>query len=201
MLGTPSIPRYLSQAHGKLVLVMSVTGDNATGADNQQERLFSRRGPEDIPAELGYYFAGFADGEGSFNVSFRRRRDYRIPWKVSLSFNVSQKDTKILELFQRIIGCGTLRFRRDGVCYFEVTDLKDILEKVIPFFGRFPILSRRRRDFLVFVEIARLMDTGMHLTREGIERILVLRDPMNNGGKRKYSNQEILEAFENAGAG
>ena len=191
----------MSVPPGMLVLVRFMTGDNATGADNQQERLSSRRGPTSVPDELGYYFAGFADGEGSFNVSFRRRKDYRLPWKVSLSFNVSQKDTKVLRLFQEVMGCGTLRFRKDGVCYFEVTNLEDIIAVVIPFFIRFPLLSERKKNFQIFVEIAMLMDQGMHLTKEGIERIIVLRDPMNNGGKRKYSNNEILDAFQGASAG
>ena len=45
-----------------------------------------------VPLRIGYYLTGFADGEGSFNVSFRPRGDYKDPWKVSLCFNVSQKD-------------------------------------------------------------------------------------------------------------
>lgn len=59
--------------------------------------------------ELGYYLAGFTDGEGSFNVVFRPRKDYKMPWKVSLCFNISQKDKVILSLFKRYLGCGTLR--------------------------------------------------------------------------------------------
>ena len=45
-----------------------------------------------IPPRIGFYLAGFADGEGSFNVSFRPRNDYSLPWKISLCFNISQKD-------------------------------------------------------------------------------------------------------------
>jgi hypothetical protein len=56
--------------------------------------------PKQIPSDLGNYLAGFADGEGSFNVSFRKREDYKIPWKISLAFNVSQKDPVILNLIQ-----------------------------------------------------------------------------------------------------
>ena len=47
----------------------------------------------EIPPNIGYYLAGFTDGEGSFNVSFRPRSDYVFPWKVSLCFNVSQRET------------------------------------------------------------------------------------------------------------
>ncbi len=47
---------------------------------------------KEIPERIGHYLAGFADGEGSFNLSFRKRKDYSMPWKVSLCFNVSQRD-------------------------------------------------------------------------------------------------------------
>ena len=114
-----------------------------------------------VPAEVGYYLAGFTDGEGSFNISFRPRQDYPIPWKVSVSFNVSQKDRVILALFKRYLGCGTLRGRPDGVWYFEVTNLNAVVENVIPFFERFPFLSaKKKRDFAKFKQIVALMQKG-----------------------------------------
>ena len=43
---------------------------------------------ENIPVNIGHYLAGFADGEGSFNISFRPRNDYKMPWKISPCFNI-----------------------------------------------------------------------------------------------------------------
>lgn len=146
-----------------------------------------------VPLEIGYYLAGFADGEGSFNVSFRPRPDYQVPWKVSVSFNVSQKDRIILALFKRYLGCGTLRGRPDGVWYFEVTNLNAVTENVIPFFERFRFLSaKKKRDFAKFKQIVDLIQKGSHLTRDGIRQILIIRSDMNDGGKRRYTHEEIL---------
>ena len=146
-----------------------------------------------VPSEIGYYLAGFTDGEGSFNVSFRPRRDYPVPWKVSLSFNVSQKDRVILALFKTHLGCGTLRGRPDGVWYFEVTNINAIVENVIPFFERFPFLSaKKKRDFAKFKQIVALIQSGAHLTADGIREILEIRNDMNDGGKRRYAHEVIL---------
>jgi hypothetical protein len=140
--------------------------------------------------------AGFTDGEGSFNVSFRPRPDYQVPWKVSVSFNVSQKDRVILALFKRYLGCGTLRSRPDGVWYYEVTNLNAVVENVIPFFERFGFLSaKKKRDFFKFKQIVSLMQKGAHLTPNGIREILEIRDDMNDGGKRRYSHSEILASL------
>lgn len=149
-----------------------------------------------VPPEIGYYLAGFADGEGSFNISFRPRNDYQVPWKVSVSFNVSQKDRVILALFKRYLGCGTLRGRPDGVWYYEVTNLNAVIENVIPFFERFGFLSaKKKRDFSKFKQIVAVMKKGAHLTPDGIREILSIREEMNDGGKRRYSHAEILASL------
>ena len=151
-----------------------------------------------IPPRIGYYLAGFADGEGSFNVTFRRRQDYRMPWKVSLCFNVSNRDKVILALFKRYLQCGTLRQREDGIWYYEVNNFNAIRDHVIPFFEQFRFLSaKKKRDFSKFKKIARIIEEGGHTTEEGIREILRIRREMNDGGagRRKYDDAEILQAF------
>ena len=149
------------------------------------------------PPHIGYYLAGFADGEGSFNFSFRPRPDYRMPWKVSACFNISQKDKVILALFKRHLRCGTLRARPDGIWYFEVNNLNAIRENVIPFFRRFGFLSaKKKKDFQIFQTVVSLIEKDEHLTKSGIVSILRLRNEMNYGGKRKYADDEILSSFD-----
>ena len=150
-----------------------------------------------MKAETGYYLAGFADGEGSFNASFRPRQDYRLPWKVSLCFNISQKDKVMLTLFKRYLGCGTLRGRPDGVWYYEVNNFNAIWDNVIPFFRRYNFLSaKKKRDFAKFCEIAEIIKRGEHIREDGIRKIIEIRREMNDGGKRKYSEKEILSKFQ-----
>ena len=150
-----------------------------------------------IPLKIGYYLAGFVDGEGSFNVSFRKRNDYKIPWKISLCFNISQKDKVILALFKQHLKCGTLRGRPDGVWYYEVNNLTAIGNNVIPFFRKFNFLSaKKKKDFAKFQQLYKLIIDGEHLNLTGIKKILEIRREMNSGGKRKYTEHEILEVLE-----
>ena len=152
-----------------------------------------------VPPRIGYYLAGFTDGEGSFNVSFRKRGDYAMPWKVSLCFNVSQRDKVILALFVEHLKCGTMQTRADGVWYYEVNTFIAIVQNVIPFFDQFGFLSaKKQRDFAKFKQIARLIQEGWHLSKEGIHEILTIRREMNDGGamRRKYSDDSIVELFE-----
>lgn len=151
---------------------------------------------KDINSRIGYYLAGFADGEGCFYVSFRPRSDYKIGWKISLCFNVSQKETLILAMFKKNLGCGKLRSRKDGMWYYEVNNFNSIVENVIPFFRKFSFLSlKKKNDFANFQQIAELVKNGKHLTPLGLEEILNIRKRFNRNNYR-YSDSFILNKIK-----
>jgi hypothetical protein len=151
---------------------------------------------QSIDPAIGYYIAGFVDGEGSFNLKFRPRPDFSLGWKVSLTFNVSQKDEVILALIKRHIGCGTIFQKGGGVWMYEVNNLKSLHNQVIPFFRRFGFLSaKKKRDFQIFCDMSNMFLSGSHLTCDGVQELLKLRRNMNDGGKRKFSEEEILASL------
>lgn len=152
-----------------------------------------------IKPEQGWYLSGFADGEGSFNVSLRRRPDHHMLWQVILTFNVSQKEEYILAMFKKVLGCGRLQARPDGVFYYVVSNPRSIIEKVIPFFNHFPFWSqKKRRNFAIFKKIARLMAEKKHLVAEGLDEIIRLREKLNEGRgrKRKYTFADYRQSVE-----
>jgi hypothetical protein len=169
-----------------------VSSDNPSGADNQQERLAHSAWLDRIPDDVGHYVAGFVDGEGSFNVPIRRERDRCMPWRVALTFNVSQIGTEVLDHLRSVFGVVTIRGRPDGVYYFEITKLTDLEERVFPFFERFPLRGPKRNDLAVFRQVAQLVRRREHLSPRGVERILEMRRSMNRGGKRRRPDREIL---------
>jgi hypothetical protein len=151
---------------------------------------------KNISLKDGYYIAGFVDGEGSFNVSLKKRNDYEKDWKITSSFNISQKDRVILSWIKDIFGCGTLRERKDGVVYYEVTNISSLIEKVIPFFIKFNFISaNKKRNFSIFKRIVEIMSKKEHLKPEGFRQILELRETLNEGKgrKRKYNLIDIIK--------
>jgi len=153
-----------------------------------------------IRPETGYYLAGFADGEGSFNVSLRKREDHTMGWQIVLTFNVSQKESYILSQFKKIFGCGKLVQRKcDGLYMYSVTNPTSLKEKVIPFFRRFRFLSQtKKRNFSIFCQITKLVFSKKHLNREGFREIVQLREKLNRGRgrRRKYKMNDIVVSFQ-----
>ena len=177
---------------------MSDSTKNVFSAVNQQERP-QEEWLNQIPQELGYYLAGFVDGEGSFNVSLRQKPDYRIKWQVVLSFNVSQRDLTNLISLKEILGCGIIKRRRDGVHSLDITTPSNVILKVIPFFRIFPLRSEKAKtNFAIFCKIAALMNIGNHKHKEGLKEIVSIRETLNVGAgrTRKYNQADVLKTLE-----
>ena len=150
-----------------------------------------------IPVYLGWYFAGFADGEGSFNVSLKKDSEYQVHWHIEPSFNVSQRDVTILALMKRYLGVGTIRRRKDGVYYYEVRNYRALQERIIPFFEKFHFFSAtKKKNFSIFRAIVALMYQNAHVNPQGLKKILVLRERLNkgHGRKRKYSLDDYIDS-------
>ena len=146
--------------------------------------------------KLGFFLAGFVEGEGSFNVSLRKKSDYKVGWQVVMSFNVSQRDSTLLQILQEELGCGIIKVRTfDGLYSFDTTSPQDIIHKVIPFFKKYPVLSTsKKKNFAIFCQIAELMNKGEHKDMIGLRKILELREKINEGkGRtRKYGIHDVL---------
>nr|YP_009367794.1 putative LAGLIDADG homing endonuclease [Neodangemannia microcystis]YP_009367835.1 putative LAGLIDADG homing endonuclease [Neodangemannia microcystis]ARK14804.1 putative LAGLIDADG homing endonuclease [Neodangemannia microcystis]ARK14808.1 putative LAGLIDADG homing endonuclease [Neodangemannia microcystis] len=146
-----------------------------------------------VPDQFGYYIAGFADGEGSFNCSFRGRKDYLIGWKITPVFNIRQKEKPILEIIRKYLDCGKIRFRSDGVFVYEVTTFKHLEDKVVPFFKKFNFLSdKKKKDFSIFIRMLKILKKPS-VTYDDVVDLLELRKlqtPSNT--RRKFKEQEIL---------
>lgn len=190
MLETPSIFKYSPARAVKILKCGQSAG--------KTRKIGATIGRMIVPPTIGWYLSGFSDGEGSFNVSLRQRPDHKLQWQVVLTFNVAQRDISNLRLLQKYLQCGRLQRRSDGVHYFVVTNYIDLVEKVFPFFERFPFQSESKiRNFAVFKQAANIVYSGEHLTHEGFMKIVDLREKLNEGKgrKRKYEKSHVAKDF------
>jgi hypothetical protein len=144
---------------------------------------------------LSAYISGYADGEGCFSVSIAPRATLVVGWEVRPSFSVSQNGDRaeVLHALQAHFGCGSIRpDRSDMTLKWETRKLGDLVERVIPHFIRYPLLSAKQLDFERFAFVCRLMADGEHRTREGLIKIVSIVRGMNPSGRRRYDADELL---------
>ncbi|MDQ5911832.1 MAG: hypothetical protein QG568_44, partial [Patescibacteria group bacterium] len=77
--------------------------------------------------------------------------------------------------------------------------ISSLKEKIIPFFKKFNFISSRKKtNFSIFKDIVEQMFNGEHLNKEGFQRIIQLRESLNEGKgrKRKYVLSDVIKAEE-----
>ena len=193
MLETPvRILQYFSECVTRMSYAVAMESDNLTGdPDNQQGRLES-------------YLSGFADGEGTFSIGLSRRPDLRNGFQLVHEFRVSQnlERASILEHFVKVLGCGSIRpnhrgHASDRSMVYVVRRRSDLIETVIPFFRRNPLLSEKRRSFSIFATVVEAMAAQRHHTREGFIELVKLAYPMNGeGAYRKWPLSTVIRRPE-----
>ena len=144
------------------------------------------------------YICGITDGEGCFTINIREWKKNRTGFSVSLCFCISlvKKDKYALEVVKNALDCGTIvhKSNRQGrvqsEVQFHVTNMKDINEKVIPFFNTHPLIIKAPM-FKLWKIAAKLINLKRHLNKEGLFEIAVIRDKMNKKKVKKYTYEEL----------
>jgi hypothetical protein len=140
------------------------------------------------PVVANEYVVGLTDGEGCFYVNTWKSSAYKAGYGVQLHFHLKmqEKDKPLLEKIKNTLDCGAVYFQKEKrlnhcQCYrYTVSSQKDIFERVIPFFQKYPLQSVSKfASFKIFCQIAHLVKTGEHLKETGIEKIRVLKLQMN----------------------
>ena len=160
-------------------------------------QTISRKDPNPISLDNASYIVGFVDGEGSFNISFKVRTDYVYGIQVYPSFNISQKEKDILVWIRNQFDCGTIRNRNDGVYYYEVHNLKELREKVIPFFKKYKLKTKKKKAFEIFSKTIEVISLKK-LEWNDIKTIYNLREDIKVGRKRKYSLGDLEKIWKSS---
>ena len=129
------------------------------------------------------WVAGFTSAEGCFFVNVVKSKT-RVGFYVVLVFSIGQhkRDEALLISFIYYLNCGTVNKNKDSY-KFCVTKFDDIVNKIIPFFKKYPILGVKALDFADFCKAAELIKNKAHLTKDGLEQIRKIKAGMNRGRK------------------
>ena len=135
---------------------------------------------KDIPSP--YWVAGFTTGDGSFYLTIRANKLNEIS-RTDIGFSITQhsRDMLLLEKFLAFFNCGRIKKdSRYSVHYYVVTNVKDITDKIIPFFNKYNTIGVKSLNFADWREGAEIIKTKAHLSKAGFEQIRTIQSRMNS---------------------
>ena len=129
-----------------------------------------------------WFITGFSDGEGCFSCSVLKSSSYKFGWEVQPIFQIKLhvRDYPILLRIQHSLGgIGTVSSNQSS-CAFRVKKLSELIELMI-FFDKYPLISWKRGDYLLFKQILSIIQLKEHLTLQGLQKIINIRATLNYG--------------------
>lgn len=130
------------------------------------------------------FVSGFVDGEGSFYIVMSRDKTRSTGWNITPGFSIQLhgRDLVLLKQIQSFFGAGRISFdaKRKAVAY-NVTDLKGLINNIIPHFEKYPLITKKRGDYILFKSGLELIEKKEHLSLEGCRKIVEIKACMNKG--------------------
>ena len=147
------------------------------------QRLYVQSHSEKLEAQ---WVVGFVDGEGCFFVGINRHPEMSSGFQVLPEFTVVQheRDIQLLHALKHFFGCGVVRRNDAERMAYRVRGLDHLNERIVPFFEKHSLKSKKKVDFIKFRKILQLMNHDEHLLEEGIKKIQEIASTMNTGCER-----------------
>nr|3E54_A Chain A, RRNA intron-encoded endonuclease [Vulcanisaeta distributa]3E54_B Chain B, RRNA intron-encoded endonuclease [Vulcanisaeta distributa] len=147
------------------------------------------------------YILGFIEAEGSFSVSIKFQRDVFGGVRLDPVFSITQKNREVLEAIKEHLGIGRIMEKAGQPnTYVYVVDNFNELVKLINFLNKYAdFMIVKKRQFLMFREIANGLVNGEHLHINGLKRLVKLAYELtkeSEKGYRKYDLNHVLSIID-----
>ena len=132
-----------------------------------------------------HWISGFVNGEGTFDLKIYKSKT-KTGYAVQLRFRIPQheRDTYLIEVLKKYFDSGQIeKHTQFTAVTLVIVKFSDIIEKIIPFFDKYPLIGTKQKDFKLWCEIASIMKDGSHLSIEGLNLIRKIKEEMNTGRK------------------
>lgn len=132
------------------------------------------------------WVSGFSDAESSFSLKILKRSGYKLGWGVEPSFIIClhARELPLLEKIQAFFGVGDISIGNNNTVTYYVASIQALTNVIIPHFDRYPLITKKRADFLLFksaLEIINNKGPKKPLTLNYISNLVSIKGGLNWG--------------------
>jgi hypothetical protein len=128
------------------------------------------------------FWTGLIDGEGSFILTIRKNSTmkYKFGVQLCLAIVLHRKDRELLESLQSYLGVGRISKHDKNNLQLRVQSIKE-MELVFKHLDKYPLITQKRADYLLFKQAFLIVQNKDHLTIEGLKKLVAIKAAMNLG--------------------
>jgi LAGLIDADG endonuclease len=140
-----------------------------------------------------WFLSGFADAESSFSILIQPNSKYKTNWRIKAIFAIGlhKKDIELLKNIQSSLGVGKLHKHGKNSVQYRVESIKD-LQVIVDYFDKYPLISVKAIDYILFKKAFYIIKLQEHLTKEGLLKLIRIKSSLNlglsNSLKEKFPN-------------
>ena len=131
------------------------------------------------------WVTGFVDAEGSFSLKISKSSSTRSGYNIVPEFKIELhlREILLLRKIHTFFGIGIIyEFEDRNKAYYSVQSARDLTNIIIPHFDKYPLITQKRADYLLFKEAVNLLLTGKARSSiEGVNEIISIKGSMNRG--------------------
>ncbi len=129
-----------------------------------------------------WFLTGFVDAEGCFSIKIQPNAKLKTKWRVRPVFSITLhiKDLALLELIKNNLGVGNISKSGKKAVMYAVDSIKEI-PVIINHFDKYPLVTQKLSDYLIFKKCFDIIKQGNHLTERGLLEIIGLKSNLNLG--------------------
>lgn len=131
---------------------------------------------DNSPLTSNYWFAGFCDADGSFQVKILNGENRSKP-EIRLCLQIDSKTPFIFYAIQHHFG-GKVGHRKSQNTYYYNSTSFGVAYKLISYFTVYHLLSYKYINYLKWRKVYQLIESRQHLTLEGLQQIMRLKNSM-----------------------
>jgi hypothetical protein len=124
-----------------------------------------------------FWFAGFVQGDGSFQIKLRKQQTTNAYCQVEIMLMVELKTFDLLKQIQRSFG-GSVGYRKSRHTYYYSSVNLSNASKLVIYFDQFQVMGLNYKIYLCWKQALNMVLKKQHLTTTGLEKIKGLKTRM-----------------------
>jgi hypothetical protein len=182
-----------------LLEILSLKSNLNLGLPNKLKKIFPRLAIKNRPKYVfkgipdPFWLSGFTSGDGTFHIVFRKSNNNSGVF-ARFSIHLHIRELEVLNGILNYLNsnkddnskCVSIKNKKIYISLtaksanLQISKFTDIVNIIIPFFNKFPILGIKSLDYLDFKKVCEIVKTKEHLKSPSVlKQILKIRSGMN----------------------